>query len=100
VTLLWLAAAVILIGDGSLGSGWQNDDAITWAAMLIAMSLPYATGITASLVSAMPNLAWRAVRKPVPVSLPEPLPAASVAAVAMVALPTPEASRSQGIPLS
>jgi len=101
MTLLWLAAAVILIGDGSLGSGWQNDDAITWAAMLLAMSLPYATGVTTSLVSAMPNLAWRAVRKPVSVPMPEPVPtAASVAAVAMVALPTPEASRSQGIQLS
>lgn len=61
--LLWFGATVILIGDGTLGSGWRNQEAVTWASMLLAQSLPYGAGVAASLVSAMPSFAERRVRK-------------------------------------
>ncbi|MFI4989275.1 MAG: glycosyltransferase family 2 protein, partial [Alphaproteobacteria bacterium] len=87
VTLLWLGAAVILIGDGALASGWQNDDALVWAAMLLSMSLPYSASVVASLTSAMPSLAWRRTRASVPVVMPT---------AAMAALPAREAPDTEG----
>jgi exo-beta-1,3-glucanase (GH17 family)/cellulose synthase/poly-beta-1,6-N-acetylglucosamine synthase-like glycosyltransferase len=75
--LLWLGAAVILIGDGYPGSGWQNEDAAIWAGMLIAQSLPYAAGVAASLVAAMPSLGWGTVPKTVPVGTSSTLAAIS-----------------------
>ncbi len=91
VTLLWLGAAVILIGDGTLGSGWQNDEALTWASMLLSMSLPYAAGVATSLISAMPSLGWSRAPK----SLPVPLPAA-----AMAAMPAREAGGTRSVQAS
>ena len=81
VALLWLAAAVIVLGPGALGRGWQNDDALTWAAMLLAMSLPYAASVSTSLVSAMPSLGWESARRPVPAAAAAASPALAAVAV-------------------
>lgn len=76
-TLLWLGAAVILIG------GYNNDEAITWASMLLAQSLPYGASLIMSFASAMPSLVWRRLPKalPAPVKAAAPIPGAAVAAV-------------------
>jgi len=73
-TLLWLGAAVILIG------GYNNDEAITWAGMLMALSLPYGAGVLASLAAAMPALAERRLRTLAPAKAPAALPIAVSAA--------------------
>lgn len=73
---LWLGALVILLGDRSLTSGFHNAEAATWASMLIALSLPYAAGVTASLASTMPSLAWRRLPKAIAASASTPLPSA------------------------
>ncbi len=71
-TLLWLGAAVILAG------GYNNDEAITWACMLVAQSLPYGAGVFASLMSAMPSFALR--RVPAIAAATAKAPAAALAA--------------------
>jgi exo-beta-1,3-glucanase (GH17 family)/cellulose synthase/poly-beta-1,6-N-acetylglucosamine synthase-like glycosyltransferase len=83
-TLLWLGAVVILIGDGTLGSGWRNQEAVTWATMLMALSLPYCAGVLASLASAMPTYAERRVAKPLPAPAPTVLLAGGIPATVAV----------------
>jgi exo-beta-1,3-glucanase (GH17 family)/cellulose synthase/poly-beta-1,6-N-acetylglucosamine synthase-like glycosyltransferase len=71
--LLWLGAAVIFMG------GYNNDEAITWSAMLVAQSLPYAAGVLASLIGAMPAFAPRRLRTMVAAKAPGVLPAPAAA---------------------
>ena len=44
----------------------KSDEAITWAGMLVALSLPYAAAVVTSVVSAVPSFAWRAAPAVVP----------------------------------
>jgi hypothetical protein len=85
-TLLWLGTAVILIG------GYNNDEAITWAGMLVALSLPYGAGVLASLAAAMPALAERRQRALAPAKAQAGLPAVPQAAAVGSAQATPAAS--------
>jgi len=87
LSLLWLAAAVIVLGPTALGHGWQNDEALTWAAMLLAMSLPYAAGVSTSLVSAMPSLGWEKALRPLPAASSDAAAAKAPALAAVVLAP-------------
>ena len=89
-SLLWLGAVVIAIG------GYDNDDALTWVSMLIAMSLPYGASLIASFASAMPSLALARAPKTLtmPIAVPAGVLSPPVAGVAPIALPSVQASQS------
>jgi exo-beta-1,3-glucanase (GH17 family)/cellulose synthase/poly-beta-1,6-N-acetylglucosamine synthase-like glycosyltransferase len=81
--LLWVGALAIALGNGLDGSGWRNPEALTWAVMLLAQSLPYCASVAASLAAAMPSLGRRRIK----VALPAPSALSGSLAPASLAIP-------------